>query len=429
MLSKPLLSAAVVILTAACAAAPPRSGAAPAADACAVGSAGTAPDILVIGLSDSVSPADAPLPRNDSERLVFRQLYRGLFRRDCTGTLLPDLARSWTEESGKIRVSLRAATFSDGTPVTATAVIAAWRSNAARLGETLGIDVSAPNDSTLIVAGSRGLTGSGTVGGVPFEDPLLAVTGATTPSGWPAASGPYAPPTDAAPRRLTPRGAGPVLLLRERPRGDPRDLLDGGADLLITRDPQAVGYAAERSDLTPVPLPWDRVYLLILSGTASALPAPDSAVRLRLAGEAVREEARPAESTGWWNRLTCSAGGPPPGVTSGRLLVAANDPTARLLAQRVAVLAADRPEWLGPLTGRPTVQPISPESLSSVRAAGYLLALPASMPASCAEVPRLPAGAVQPLIQTRPRAIVRAGRVAFTADADATVRILPGGTP
>ena len=399
------------------------------ADACAVRSAGTAPDTLVIGLTDSVSPADAPLPHNGSERLVFRQLYRGLFRRDCTGALVPDLTRSWTEEAGKLRVTLRAATFSDGTPVTAAAVIAAWRSNAARLGGPLRIDVSALDDSTLIVVEPPSLTGSGPADGVPFADPLLAVTGPRTPSGWPAASGRYAPPTAAAPRQLTPRGAGPVLLLRERPRGDPRDLLDGGADLLVTRDPQAVGYAVGRPDLTPIPLPWDRVYLLILSGTGSTLPAPDSAVRLRLAREAVREEARPADSTGWWNRLACSGGGPPPGVTSDRLLVAADDPTARLLAQRVAVLAADGPEWLGPLTGRPTVQPIGPESLSSVRAAGYLLALPAWMPASCAEVPPVPAGAVQPLIQTRPRAIIRVGRVAFTSDADGTVRILPGETP
>ena len=36
-----------------------------------------------------------PGPSNDSERLVFRQLYETLVRVDCKGRVVPGLAASW----------------------------------------------------------------------------------------------------------------------------------------------------------------------------------------------------------------------------------------------------------------------------------------------------------------------------------------------
>lgn len=53
--------------------------------------------------------------------LIVSQLYRGLLRFNPTGNVVPSLAQSWTESSDRLsyRFKLRAATFSDGTPITA----------------------------------------------------------------------------------------------------------------------------------------------------------------------------------------------------------------------------------------------------------------------------------------------------------------------
>ena len=53
--------------------------------------------------------------------LIVSQLYRGLLRFNPTGNVVPSLAESWTESSDRLsyRFKIKAATFSDGTPITA----------------------------------------------------------------------------------------------------------------------------------------------------------------------------------------------------------------------------------------------------------------------------------------------------------------------
>src|SRR5439155_19885395 len=51
--------------------------------------------MATIALGDRVDPANAPHPTNDSERLLFRQLYETLVRVDCEGRVRPGLAASW----------------------------------------------------------------------------------------------------------------------------------------------------------------------------------------------------------------------------------------------------------------------------------------------------------------------------------------------
>src|SRR5687768_2231798 len=51
--------------------------------------------IATVALSERVDPSNAPYPSNESERLLFRQLYETLVRADCDGHLRPGLAASW----------------------------------------------------------------------------------------------------------------------------------------------------------------------------------------------------------------------------------------------------------------------------------------------------------------------------------------------
>src|SRR5262245_5728638 len=44
-----------------------------------------------VALADRIDPANAPYPTNESERLLFRQLYETLVRVDCDGHVAPGL--------------------------------------------------------------------------------------------------------------------------------------------------------------------------------------------------------------------------------------------------------------------------------------------------------------------------------------------------
>src|SRR6185436_4801514 len=82
-----------------------------------------------VALVDRIDPSHAPRPSNESERLLFRQLYETLIRLDCRGQVQPGLAESWRPgaDARTWIVTLRAnARFSDGTAVTSTDVRAAW---------------------------------------------------------------------------------------------------------------------------------------------------------------------------------------------------------------------------------------------------------------------------------------------------------------
>src|SRR5688572_25020374 len=48
--------------------------------------------VATVGLGERVDPSHAPRPSNDSERLLFRQLYETLVRVDCNGEPGPGLA-------------------------------------------------------------------------------------------------------------------------------------------------------------------------------------------------------------------------------------------------------------------------------------------------------------------------------------------------
>jgi hypothetical protein len=204
------------------------------------------------------------------------------------------------------------------------------------------------------------------------------------------------------------RAALPVLRISPIRAGDARDLLDTGADLVVTRDERAIAYARSRADFAPIPLAWDRIYVLV---SPSVLPAAS----LR---DAVRADARTPVPPFWWTGDSlCTDGFNGTNQRRTRLVVSAGDPVARDLATRIVaaapglVVAAVDSAELG-------------RALDRGMDAGYLLALPPQAPGAC-PVTRWPAGwQAAPLIETRAYAIIRQGTLRISTDADGLFRIV-----
>ena len=84
--------------------------------------------IATVGLAERVDAANALHPSNESERLLFRQVFETLVRIDCEGAAASGLAASWRlDADGSWLVVIRDdARFADGSPVTAADVRAGW---------------------------------------------------------------------------------------------------------------------------------------------------------------------------------------------------------------------------------------------------------------------------------------------------------------
>ena len=228
--------------------------------------------IATVALVDRVDPSNAPRPSNESEHLLFRQLYETLIRVDCKGRVRPGLAESWRlDADGRTWiVTLREhARFSDGTPVTSTDVRAGWMRDGA--GDELLPHVSrlvqsvVPLDDRTVAIALRS----------PRVDMPLALAHTDLAIARPAAASrwPLGTRTDgAAPEPDAPAAAVDSVITVRRDNlpslrfvvapGDPRDLLDRGLDLLLTRDPAALDYAATLPHFQSVPLEWQRIHVL-----------------------------------------------------------------------------------------------------------------------------------------------------------------------
>lgn len=308
---------------------PSPDGACDVVPAAAAGSRDTSGDArpVVVGMHGAVDPANAPVPRNAAERLVFPQLYETLVRLRCDGRIEPALASTWRAEDGGRRwvFTLRAdARDWTGAPVTARDVAESWLASPDAPGPR-PTGPHAPRFASLTVLDARTLSAQ-VEAPVPlhwFARPELAVRTATRAGGWPGGTGPLRPETDApasGPLRrlvLRPAAGGSIVEFRAVD-GDPRNAVDAGMDLLATRDPAVADYAAASGTFLVLPLAWDRSYVLLSPrGAALALGAegrarapgspdrprvplvvlpPDSVLRA-LARDAVRVDARPARET------------------------------------------------------------------------------------------------------------------------------------
>lgn len=449
------LACLLVLVPLGCSAAPRTAVQPTSRSACTIaGTASAAPDSVTVAVNAPIDVAHAPIPATAAERFAFAQMFETLINVDCEGHAYPGLARSWTMDATRTRVTLLirdGARFSGGKPVVASDVVAAWRASgrqstdASELARRLADATTVLDDHTLTVSLPD-------TAWLVLAEPALAVYQPQSAPAWPEGSGPYrVDPGAASDSRLLTlspviRGAGPRIVLRTRASGDARDAIDAGSDLVVTGDPVAVSYAATHGDLTAIPLPWSRTYALAVRGHMEGIRAPgeDSLFREMLARDAVHGEARAAESPHWWIDVrTCpnASGSAPinPGNTfrALRIVYPRDDRIAREIAERLVAVGH-----------RVTTAGLAPDDFARALHAGdefaFVLDLPRTALSPCEDFAELAATApwvagnpsdtsittrLRPLIDTRQRAIVRPERVSAEIDWDGTLRFGGPGHP
>jgi len=329
---------------------------------------------------DTVDVSHAPVPSNDSERLLFRQLYPTLVRVDCQGNVRPGLAVVWSADTVG-----RTWTFTLRDRAAAAEIRSSWLERFPAIRQ-FGIEAG-----TVLADGRLSVT---------MRDPLDSV---------PAI---FAHPVLASSRETNPESGRAIYY---RVAIDPRDALDRGADLLVTSDPALVEYAAGKPGLSDLPLPWSRTYVLMR-------PAGAAPLRPSVGRDAVRAEARPAQPPFWWDeRSTCRQRAPhTAGSTSSRVVYLRGDPIARGLAERIVALAGDRTD----LRAAGLAPARFSASLASGAEAAYVVALGRRSLAPCHDSAGWPGGAtLLPLVDTRAHVIVREGTPPLTLDWDGTIRL------
>jgi len=411
---------------------------------------------------------------------LFRQLYETLIRVDCGGRVRAGLAESWRPDtSGRSWVlTLRSdARFSDGTPVTSDDVVSGWSrgQNQGQQGQQGELDrrvgryvesVVPVTDRVLGVTLHRTDPDAVAV----LADPDLAVARRVDGSEWPMGSRGYTVhderggstrgavqliPVDTTPLGPSPGdgvGGGATEFLVE-PGGDPRDLLDRDVDLLVSGDPAVLDYAETLPRFTSLPLAWHRLYLFASPGRDGSLPPLSADLRQALARDAVRGEARGAETELWRDHVSrCGFGVPTelaPRVSDGRVVYERGDAAARDLAERLVALSSDTDTGgasliaaLGaPASRHPFRRSVALDghswsaALRSGDAAGYIVSVRRVALDPCRPVEGLleradwiGATSIVPLVDTRLRAIVRRRRSGLTVDWDGGLLLVIRGS-
>lgn len=386
--------------------------------------AGPGERLATVALGERVDPANAPRPSNDSERLLFRQLYETLVRIDCEGRVRPGLAASWRLDpsSRTWTVTLRDnARFSDGTPVTAADVVSSLSSDVQSIvavdDRVLAITLRTQSADTAFVLADTDLAVARRVPGSAWplgtRSARFVLEQGTQPSGGRSVMS------------LVSDNLSPVRFL-VAPGRDGRDFLDEGVDLLLTRDPAVLDYAATLPQFMSVPLAWQRTYVLLSPWRGRSLPQLSAQARQALADEAVRGEARGAEGPFWWQALpNCEVAviqppnqSAPLAPQSGRIAYERGDDAARDLAERFVGLGTYQ-RSIG-LTGDAL-------ALSQARGteAGYVVPFNRVPLDPCQELRAvvdrlkwLDPDTIVPLVDTRLRAIARRGRAGVTTEWD-----------
>jgi hypothetical protein len=399
-----------------------------AAPACVVtDSVGTAPDTTAILLAEPVDPAHAPVPTNDAESLVFRQLYETLVRLDCEGHVRPGLAVLWRQDQLEWTFTLRdKAAFWDGTPLDATTLLEEWH----RINPGTAVAGVRSEGRSLSVFLSRPVPPEYFVG------PALRVAKRRPDSPWPLGTRPWAPRPENS--TLFVGTANGVLRIDSRPGADPRDLLDAGADLLVTRDLRAVAYAEGLGGWTHVPAAWDRLYLLLSPVDRARDTAAAEGIRAGLVRGPLRGEGRsPAPELVTWVdhcKLLADGASRSGGAPAGRRRVVypRDDAAARALAERLVARAESDLSVLLGLPAAPsgttvTAAGLDPDAFARALAEpddlGLILPLFHHGAAECLPVTGLPAGwgLIEPLVETRSHLLVRPGAPRVVRDRDGVV--------
>jgi hypothetical protein len=429
---------------------------------CALSPETSEPIKIAAALTQRVDPANAPHPSNESEQFLFRQLYETLVGADCEGRVTPGLADSWKKEPGADTwtLTLRSnARFSDSTPLTASDIVSNWTVAASPGAGALRPEVRrmvrsirAIDERTLEVT----LHNQGGESPLALAHTDLAISRRIPGNVWPLGTRNVGV-VEGSPGGLSeitlvkmpePPPTGPFVFpffaqLRIVPDRDARDLLDEGVDLLVTRDANALGYAASLPQFVSVPLDWQKSYVLLMPGRPRGSRMLSSEEGDALARDAVRGEARGAAGPFWWRTLQgCDAGTPQPrsaAPLTGNVVYEGTDGVARELAERLVglgrasgpgaaatldALLPDRParvfQRATGLTGDALVR-----SRRNGNDAAYILPLDRRPLDPCREMqviferaPWADPETIVPLVDTRLHAIVRRGRIGVTADLD-----------
>jgi len=276
---------------------------------------------FTIALTQSVRPANAPVPRNGAERVVFAQLYETLVNVACDGALTAGLATAWTctDDSTTWVFTIReSARFWDGTHVTAADIKQAWTRNQQ---QHTGPAEASPwqwlqaNDRTIVAVDDTHLAVHLPEPQPHFPwllaHPAAAVAVLRTGWTWPVGSGPArlrasdpAPRPDLVCRPNTHHPDHPAwktLSFKIVPAADLRDQLSATFDLATTANLDVVDFFAEVPGFRTLPLPWSRLYLLICppaTNPAGIARWADAASDIAVSRDLGSVSARP------WDHLT-----------------------------------------------------------------------------------------------------------------------------
>jgi len=441
--------------------------------------AGSQPDTIRIALAGNIDPRNAPVPRNDSERILFSHLYETLFTIDCEGKVHPGLAAEWYGGDGGKRWTFRLrrdARFWDGSPVTSRDIVDCWQNTGVEpFVWEAGVDsVAAAGENTVNIyfANQRK--------DLPHELSAPPFAVAKIKSRWPLGTTPGSINIEAMvsslmyrrPFTISPVSGkgGPVLVFLEPGSSetfDSRDLLEGQVDVMITRDPDVIEYASARPHLETVPLPWLRTYVLLSTTRVMEIRLGDSPAAFDgeftgdLARDAVPGVARGHEAPDWWAKINwCAAmaegagwdgfSAPytrmPSSDGSRRIVFDEDDPVARGLAERIVALGAAGPgsspaeaklaaavpelaEGTVDLSATGIQDTELAESLKEGNDFAYIIWLPLHPSDPCTGIMQLVnrvnwlshlgddfSDALLPLVDTRNYAIVRRGTAGLTID-------------
>jgi len=389
--------------------------------------------IATVALSERVNPANAPHPSNESERILFRQMYETLLRMDCNGKIQNGLASSWKLDTATHAwiISLREdAQYADGTPLLAPDAVSGWMvANSDELRpEVRNIveSVVAIDKRTLSIT----LKYQHPDGPAALAHTDLAIVKRAPGQLWPMGTRGVNITSNGEAITLIQTNTSISTRFLVTSGGDSRDLLDQGVDLLVTRDTNTLNYAATLPQFISVPLVWQRVYVLLTPGRPPRT-SPPLAIEARetLAHDAVRGESRGAIGPFWWESLSdCQVPTSQPSVRSsnGRVVFDAADSVARDLADRLVGLR--NYQRAAGLTGSALNT-----ALRRGDDAGYILPIERHPLEPCHELQTLFDGAgwlnteaIVPLVDTRMKAIVRQGRAGLNAEWDGGLLLVDG---
>jgi hypothetical protein len=389
---------------------------------------------FVVALAQAVDADHAPLPRNESEAVLFALAYETLTEVDCAGRVSPGLAEWWEASADSLTWSFRLRRDGRRPPVDALAVHDSWITTrrlaregdrpswpwaVVRLGSVRAVEEDLLQLTTL--APSPDLPA---LLALPEFAVVLRARDAA-PGAWPAGTGgrisdPEAP---AAARRIVwePAGRGGAIALDVRPGGDPRDLASSGADAFLSGEHGS--FVAGLGEWVVSELPPSREYWLLTrpgspgDSLAASLPPTDWTAALRTPAVPLRVPAI----------------GAPPGTTEpprGPVEVVYPDEDADAAALAARVVAAS---GSGAAVSRGLLAEDYRRALGEGGSAAYVVAVAPPPAPSFRRVqletlaPWLDEGRAVPILAIRGSVATRAGIGGIAAGHDGTLRLRHAG--